>query len=122
MLRKLQPISNAIQAKLEAAGVGRLATVDAEHGPHIVPVCFVYDGKVLGSGLQTETCCTRKARAVAAHHGIATNCTHYRRAQRRLGIAYQDLLALWKDADPDIPHPERRRSGVREVALAENAI
>src|SRR5713226_3125283 len=27
------------------------------------------------------------------------------------------LLALWKDADPDIPHPERSQGGVREAAI-----
>ena len=46
MPRKLQPISNGIQAKLETARVARLATLDTEYGPHIVPVCFAYDGKV----------------------------------------------------------------------------
>src|SRR5438128_11710342 len=46
MPRKQQPISDAIQAKLEDARVTRLASLDAELGPHSVPVCFVYDGKV----------------------------------------------------------------------------
>jgi PPOX class probable F420-dependent enzyme len=52
--RKLQPISKAIQAKLEAARVARLATLDAEYGPHIVPVCFVYDGKVFYSAVDRK--------------------------------------------------------------------
>ena len=51
MPRKLQPISNLTQAKLEEARVARLATLDAEYGPHIVPVCFVYDGKVFYSAV-----------------------------------------------------------------------
>ena len=46
MPRKQQPISDAIQSKLEDARVARLATLDAEFGPHIVPICFAYDGKV----------------------------------------------------------------------------
>ena len=54
MPRKLQPISNAIQSKLEAARVARLATLDAEYGPHIVPVCFVYDGKVFYSAVDRK--------------------------------------------------------------------
>ena len=54
MARKLQPISNAIQAKLEGARVARLATLDAEYGPHIVPVCFVYDGKVFYSAVDRK--------------------------------------------------------------------
>src|SRR5437773_11100399 len=52
--RKIQPISNAIQAKLEAARIARLATLDAEYGPHIVPVCFVYDGKIFYSAVDRK--------------------------------------------------------------------
>jgi PPOX class probable F420-dependent enzyme len=40
------PISNSIQTKLKQARVARLASLDAEGNPHIVPVCFVYDGSV----------------------------------------------------------------------------
>lgn len=59
MPRKLQPISNAIQAKLKGARVARFATLDAECRPHIVPVCFVYDGKVFYSAID------RKPKSVA---------------------------------------------------------
>jgi PPOX class probable F420-dependent enzyme len=54
MLGKLQPISKAIQVKLEKARVARLATLDARYGPHIVPVCFAYDGKVFYSALDRK--------------------------------------------------------------------
>jgi PPOX class probable F420-dependent enzyme len=40
-----QKIRRAIRAKLEDARVARLATVDARLRPHIVPVCFSYDGR-----------------------------------------------------------------------------
>ena len=46
MPRKRYQISDAVQVKLEEARVARLATLDAACGPHIVPVCFAYDGKV----------------------------------------------------------------------------
>jgi len=46
MAGKSQPISGTILAKLEAARIARLATLDAEGRPHIVPVCFVYDRSV----------------------------------------------------------------------------
>ncbi len=35
----------AVQVKLREARVARLATADAEGRPHIVPVCYVYDGR-----------------------------------------------------------------------------
>jgi PPOX class probable F420-dependent enzyme len=46
MPRNRHQISDAVQVKLEEARVARLATLDAERGPHIVPVCFVFDGEV----------------------------------------------------------------------------
>ncbi len=53
MLRKTQPISRAIQARLKKARVARLATSDARH-VHIVPVCFAYDGAVFYTALDRK--------------------------------------------------------------------
>ena len=39
-------------------------------------------------------------------------------ARVRAQAAYRDFLALWKDADPDIPIPNRSERGVREAAVA----
>ena len=47
MLRKRQEISAGVRRALKKARVARLATVDAKMRPHIVPVCFVYDGKLV---------------------------------------------------------------------------
>ena len=46
MTRKRQPISRAVQKILQEARVARLATLDARSRPHIVPVCFAYNGKL----------------------------------------------------------------------------
>ena len=46
MSRKRQKISNAVQKMLKNARVARLATLDAKSRPHLVPVCFAYDGKL----------------------------------------------------------------------------
>jgi PPOX class probable F420-dependent enzyme len=35
-----------VQEKLRRARVARLATVDADGSPHVVPICFAYDGGV----------------------------------------------------------------------------
>lgn len=53
MTRKPLPISAAIQAKLRNARVARLATLDVPY-PHIVPVCFVYDGRVFYSAIDRK--------------------------------------------------------------------
>jgi PPOX class probable F420-dependent enzyme len=38
--------SGAVQKILKHARVARLATLDDKNRPHIVPICFAYDGKV----------------------------------------------------------------------------
>jgi PPOX class probable F420-dependent enzyme len=43
---KRQAISGAVQKILKKARVARLATLDDKNRPHIVPICFVYDGKL----------------------------------------------------------------------------
>lgn len=45
MSAKRQRLSRAVQKRLRQARVARLATVDLEGRPHVVPVCFAYDGK-----------------------------------------------------------------------------
>ena len=45
MKAKGQKISGAVQKILNKARVARLATLDAKTRPHIVPICFAYDGK-----------------------------------------------------------------------------
>jgi PPOX class probable F420-dependent enzyme len=40
-------ISGAVRKILKKARVARLATLDDKNRPHIVPICFVYDGKLL---------------------------------------------------------------------------
>jgi PPOX class probable F420-dependent enzyme len=52
--RKQQENSGAVQKKLEEARVARLATVDVKSRPHIVPVCFAYDGKLLYTAIDQK--------------------------------------------------------------------
>jgi PPOX class probable F420-dependent enzyme len=51
---KPQKISAAVQKMLRQARVARLATLDAKSRPHIVPVCFAYDGKVFYSAVDRK--------------------------------------------------------------------
>src|ERR1700741_5193681 len=41
-----QRISAAVQKIIREPRVARLATLDARSRPHVVPVCFAYDGKL----------------------------------------------------------------------------
>jgi PPOX class probable F420-dependent enzyme len=46
MSRKRQKIPAAVHKMLKKARVARLATLDEKNRPHIVPICFAYDGKL----------------------------------------------------------------------------
>jgi PPOX class probable F420-dependent enzyme len=54
MANKLPLISPGIRAKLETARVARLATVDAERRPHLVPICFACDKSVFYSAIDRK--------------------------------------------------------------------
>ena len=54
MSRKRHKISGAVRAKLKEARVARLATLDARLAPHIVPICFAYDGKVFYTAIDQK--------------------------------------------------------------------
>ena len=47
-------IPDAVRAKLKEARVARLATLDSRRRPHIVPVCFAYDGKVFYTAIDRK--------------------------------------------------------------------
>lgn len=52
--RKKTVGDNLVQAKLREARVARLATVDTSGHPHVVPVCFVYDGQAFYTPLDLK--------------------------------------------------------------------
>jgi len=49
-----EKISGPIRTVLKQARVARLATSDARGRPHLVPICFVYDGKVLYTAIDQK--------------------------------------------------------------------
>ena len=54
MANKPPLISPEIRAKLGTARVARLATLDAERRPHLIPICFVCDGSVFYSAIDRK--------------------------------------------------------------------
>jgi coenzyme F420-0:L-glutamate ligase/coenzyme F420-1:gamma-L-glutamate ligase len=54
MPRKQLQVSSAIQELLSEARVARLATLDSNGAPHIVPVCFVYAAGVFYSAVDRK--------------------------------------------------------------------
>jgi len=65
---KVQKISGAVRKKLELARVGRLATVDAQGVPHIVPVCFVYQNWVFYTAIDLKPKRVESSRLARLRH------------------------------------------------------
>ncbi len=54
MTNKPPLIPKGIRAKLETARVARLATLHATRRPHLIPICFAYDGSVFYSAIDCK--------------------------------------------------------------------
>ena len=56
--RRMMPasplISDPVRAKLDAAQVARLGTVDSDQEPHLVPICFAFDGSVFYTAIDRK--------------------------------------------------------------------
>jgi len=52
--KRRKAVSRTILTKLKQARIARLATVDARFAPHIVPVCFAYDGNSFYTALDQK--------------------------------------------------------------------
>ena len=110
MARQRQPIARAIRTKLETVRVARLATLDADQRPHLIPICFAFDGKFFYSAID------RKPKRVAPKR-----LTRLRNIARRPKVALlidhyeENWLCLWYvlvrgEAKLVSSPPERRRA------------
>jgi PPOX class probable F420-dependent enzyme len=54
MSPKPPKVSGAVQKMLRKARVARLATLDAERRPHIVPICFAYDRELFYTAVDNK--------------------------------------------------------------------
>lgn len=54
MAKKPLLISAEICARLEVERIARLATLDADGSPHLIPICFVWDGSVFYSAIDRK--------------------------------------------------------------------
>jgi PPOX class probable F420-dependent enzyme len=54
MPRRSQLVPPSIRTKLAAARVARFATLDEENRPHVVPICFYYDGSVFYTAIDKK--------------------------------------------------------------------
>ena len=78
----------ALRRRAEAAPVARLATVDADGRPHLVPCCFAVDGDVAYSVVDHKpkrSTALRRLDNIRAHPAVCLLVDHYE----------DDWTALW---------------------------
>ena len=64
-------MEQAVEAKLRQARVGRLATLDMEGSPHVVPVCYVFDGAVFHTAIDAKPKRVEGKRLARVRHILA---------------------------------------------------
>lgn len=75
-------LSPLVRAKIKHAKIARLATVDAFNRPHVVPICFCFDGSAFFTAFDKKPKRVRpeelaRARNVRANPCVALVIDHY---------------------------------------------
>jgi PPOX class probable F420-dependent enzyme len=112
MSQKPQNISGPVRKMVKNARVARLATLDSRGRPHIVPVCFAYDGKALYSAVD------RKPKRVSPERLVRLQNIRARSRVALLIDEYdEDWTQLWyvlirgkASLIPNSAHQERARA------------
>ena len=69
-----------MRARFARARVARLATVDGQHRPHLVPVCFALDGATIVTAVDAKpktTTALRRVANVRANPAVSLLVDHY---------------------------------------------
>jgi PPOX class probable F420-dependent enzyme len=93
------------RALLASARVARLATVDAEGRPHLVPICFAVDGNRIVTAVDHKpkrTTALARLANIAANPRVSVLADHYDDGDwSRLWWARADGIATVVASDPD---------------------
>ena len=86
----MMELSDAQAHWLASALVGRLATADVTGAPHVIPVCYAFDGRVIYSVLDRKPkraplTRLRRVRNIQANPQVALVVDHYEDDWQRLG-------------------------------------
>ena len=94
--------------RLSATPVGHLATADANGRPHVIPVCFVYDGQYIYSVLDAKPkrgslTGLRRVRNILANPQVSLVIDHYDEDWTRLWYLLVQGRAELVEDGPDPP-------------------
>jgi PPOX class probable F420-dependent enzyme len=91
---------------LRAARIAHLATADASGQPHVVPICFVFDGKYFYSPIdekpkRAEPRRLKRLRNIAENPHVSLVIDHYDEDWRKLGyvLVFGKAKILWRGTE-----------------------
>ncbi len=93
----VEQLSEARASWLADAPIGHLATADASGAPHVIPVCYVFNGRAIFSVLDqkpksAELVRLRRVKNIQANPQVSLVVDHYEEDWSRLGY----ILVLGK--------------------------
>jgi PPOX class probable F420-dependent enzyme len=94
-----------MRQRVAAARVGRLATVDADGRPHLVPICFAVDGESLYSAVDEKPKRSRQLKRLAnirGNPGVSLIVDHYEEDWSRLWWVRVDGTAEVLEDGPEV--------------------
>lgn len=82
-------VDNPLQMLLHTHRIGHLATADGQGGPHMVPVCFAYDGQAIYSAIDHKPkrrtgYAMKRVRNILENPRVAFLVHHYEEDWQRL--------------------------------------
>ena len=124
-------------ALIQLQRVARLATADAQGSPHLIPVCFVFDGKHFYSVLdrkpkRTSLTKLKRVRNILSNPNVALLLDHYEEDWERLwyllvrgtahlmrhGEKHRRAIALLKEKYPQYHNMDIDRNPVIKISPA----
>lgn len=116
---------------LEQSRTGHLATADASGAPHVIPICYAFDGESLYSVLdqkpkRTALARLRRVRNIQANSKVALVVDHYEEDWTRLGYVLvsgtAELLEVGSERAEAVELLRRKYSQYRDMDIAENPV
>lgn len=93
-----------LRARVRAARVARLATLDSEGQPHLVPICFVLDGENVYSAVDEKPKRSKRLKRlenIRAHPRVAMLVDHYEEDWSQLWWVRLDGKARILESGPE---------------------
>ena len=119
-------VDNPLQMLLYTHRIGHLATADGQGGPHMVPVCFAYDGQAIYSAIDHKPkrrtgYAMKRVRNILANPRVAFLVHHYEEDWQRLYYVLirgpADILAAGEERQRALACLEEKYAQYRDRRL-----